>query len=51
MKASMDEFERLAAQQQGSQGGQAGPGATGQSTGSGRGDDDGEVIIVHEVRD
>ena len=51
MKASMDEFERLAAQQQSPQGGRAAPGVPGQSTGSGRDDDDGEVIIVHEVRD
>lgn len=51
MKASMDEFERLAAQQQGPQGGQAGPGTRRPSTGSGRGDDDGDVIIVNEVRD
>ncbi|MCD2442436.1 hypothetical protein LQ757_09135 [Agromyces sp. SYSU K20354] len=48
MKASMAEFERLAAQQQGAPGGPAGAG--GSSTGGGP-DDDGEVIIVHEVRD
>ncbi|MFD5866823.1 hypothetical protein ACFWGP_17855 [Agromyces sp. NPDC127015] len=53
MNASMAEFERLAAEQRG--GAPAGDASARRppfpSTGSGRGDDDGDVIIVHEVRD
>ena len=48
MKASMDEFERLASQQPG---GHAGPVTRDPSTRSDSGDDDGDVIIVREVRD
>ena len=48
MQASMDEFERLAAQQPGAP---AAPGAASPSTRSARGDDDGEIIVVREVRD